>query len=166
MANICIVKGYISVYKQENADKLFGIIKTELEKNNAKLDFGGNSVFWDTSADQEGCKIFLNCCMNWAFDPLDMKKFVEWMLQFVPVEELECELKYEELGLEILGKYKLFDGRLEDYFVRWIEIPAYPEINPEDAEEKIHEEYLKKLYELAESSESEIIHQFNTEDVL
>ena len=58
MANICIVKGYISVYKQENADKLFGIIKTELEKNNAKLDFGGNSVFWDTSADQEGCKIF------------------------------------------------------------------------------------------------------------
>ena len=164
MANICTVKGYICIDDQENADKLYGGIEAELEKNNDELDFGGNSTFWDTSVEQEGCKILLNCCMNWNFDPQDMKKFVEWMLQFVPIEKLKCELKYEELGLDILGKYVLCEGLLEDYFVRWIEFPAYPEIGPDDDEEKIHQEHLDKLYKLAEAGESEIIHQFNKED--
>ena len=166
MANICTVKGYISVADQANADKLYGGIKAELEKNNDELDFGGHSTFWDTSVEQEGCKILLNCSMNWNFDPQDMKRFVEWMLQFSPVEKLGCELKYEELGLDILGKYVLCDGLLEDYFVRWIEFPAYPEIGPDDDEAKIHQEHLDKLYKLAEAGEPEIIHQFNTEDVL
>ena len=161
MANYCSIYGQITLKDEKKANYLAERINDSIDKNQ-RLDFGGRVCMLDVTAIIEKNEITLYCDVKWVLDQRDMVLFVKWLGQYVPVKEMEIQLRYEEMGCNVLGKYRLYNGTLEDFYIPDNEFPKYPEIKDSDNEDEIYDAYMDQLYEMVDHSGGCVIYDYNT----
>jgi len=161
MANYCSINGTITLKNSQEAEHLCTCIEEALDSASGYLDFGGEAGLLESNFHVDDNVIRCSFDVKWALDQEDMAQFVRWLGQYVPVANMVIDLRYEELGCMVIGRYELHDCVLTDYFVPENEFPPYPEIKDNDDKDEIFDSYMNELYELVELAEGETVCDFH-----
>jgi hypothetical protein len=141
MANCCFVGATVSYRKKEDADKAFEHFQQVLEDHDGRhIPITDAKWFLDVDLryDEECNALTFNGWVKWALEQYQAYRFLEMLQKFGEVVELDID--YEELAMDIYGRYHYDAGSdtLTDQFVPERHAPNYPEFKTPDEEDEFY----------------------------
>ena len=148
MANLCSVEVEIVCSEGLEAETLYQKLlndKTEADKLERGFYIGSNRYFFDSIIEVNGDTITLNGSVKWGFTDDEILAFIKHLKSVVPIKS--AEIRYEESGCMLYGKFSYEDGILYDTYL--------PENCFPDYDEETYYEQLDEL--LSTNSQTKII---------
>ena len=148
MANWCSIEAEIVCFDGREAEKLYQKLltdKTEADKLERGFYIGSDRYFFDSILEVNSDTIALNGSVKWGFTDDEILAFIKHLKSVVPIKS--AEIKYEETGCLLYGKFSYEDGILYDTYLPERFFPDYYE-----------ETYYEQLEQLLETnSQTKII---------
>ena len=148
MANWCSVEAEIVCFDGREAETLYQKLfkdKTEADKLERGFFIGSDRYFFDSIIEVNGDTVTLNGSVKWGFTDDEILAFIKHLKAVVPIQS--AEIRYEESGCMLYGKFSYEDGILYDTYLPESCFPDYYE-----------ETYYEQLEQLLETnSQTKII---------
>ena len=150
MANWCSVEAEIVCSEGLEAETLYQKLlndKTEADKLERGFYIGSDRYFFDSILEVNDNTITLNGSVKWGFTDDEILAFIKHLKAVVPIHT--AEIRYEESGCMLYGKFSYEDSILYDTYL--------PESCFPDYDEETYYEQLEQL--LSTNSQTKIIGQ-------
>ena len=148
MANWCSIEAEIVCFDGREAETLYQKLlndKTEADKLERGFYIGSDRYFFDSIIEVNNDTITLNGSVKWGFTDNEILAFIKHLKAVVPIQS--AEIRYEESGCMLYGKFSYEDGILYDTYLPESFFPDYYE-----------ETYYEQLEQLLETnSQTKII---------
>lgn len=134
----CYVSGIITAKHSAQIDILNKEIIAKCEENDFLFDCGSKTSFLDFQTcgsfnkDKNRLNLTITFDVLWAFTAQDMRKLIEWMGKFVPIEDLTAEFYFENQGYHFGGEYELKNGILRAYLLNKTNFRYCAETKPQE----------------------------------
>ena len=137
MANWCSVEAEIVCFDGRKAETLYQKLltdKTEADKLERGFYIGSDRYFFDSIFEVNENTITLNGSVKWGFTDDEILAFIKHLKAVVPIQS--AEIRYEESGCMLYGKFSYEDGILYDTY---LPESCFPDYNEETYYEQLDE---------------------------
>ena len=140
MANCCSIEAEIVCFDDQDAETLYQKLladKTDADKRKQGFYIGSDRYFFDSIIELDENVVTLTGSVKWGFTNDEIFAFIKHLKTIVAVDS--AEIRYEETGCLLYGKFSYEDGVLFDTYL--------PESYFPDYDEETYYEQLEQLLE-------------------
>lgn len=133
MPNWCSIDMTITAKTPDDAKKIHTALQTSYEKaqkEKVAMFLGSTEKYlFYSDFDLLDDSIYLHGDIKWSLDTKNAVEWIRWLKSHGEI--IETQIKYEECGCQIFGRYHFNEKLLHDKYLPWEYFPKYDEEEPD-----------------------------------